>query len=191
MNEGLIPRRYSKALMEYVNPDNATTPDKAAGATRMYELLNRMIHSFDTNPALQRTMANPFVPAADKINLLRTASGLGKSDNDTQFDSLMRLLVTNGRLPMVRDIALAYTDMYRKMMNIVPVQVTTATPFDSETGNRLAELIRRQLGAESLEYTQIVNPDLIGGFTIQAGNRRLDASIADELRQIRLKLLNK
>lgn len=42
-----------------------------------------------------------------------------------------------------------------------------------------------------MEYMSVVNPDLLGGFTVNIGNEKLDASIANELKQLRLNLLSK
>ena len=41
-----------------------------------------------------------------------------------------------------------------------------------------------------MEYSQRVDPDLIGGFVINIDNEQLDASISNELKQLRLKLLS-
>ncbi|MBO8476635.1 MAG: F0F1 ATP synthase subunit delta, partial [Bacteroidetes bacterium] len=38
---------------------------------------------------------------------------------------------------------------------------------------------------------EIVNPSLIGGFTIKVDSLLLDASISNELRNLRLKLLSR
>ena len=42
----------------------------------------------------------------------------------------------------------------------------------------------------SAEYTEAVDSALIGGFTVAIDNERLDASVANELKQLRLKLLS-
>ena len=43
----------------------------------------------------------------------------------------------------------------------------------------------------TLEITQQVDPQLIGGFTVTINDLQLDASVRNELRQLRLHLLNK
>ncbi len=40
-----------------------------------------------------------------------------------------------------------------------------------------------------MEYDFKIDPELIGGFTVNIGSERLDASIKNELKQLRLKLL--
>ena len=42
-----------------------------------------------------------------------------------------------------------------------------------------------------MEYNHRIDPDLIGGFVVNIDNEKLDASVANELKQLRLKLLSK
>ena len=100
MNEGLIPRRYAKALLKFAI-------EKKQDA-RMYELMTNLGHSFETMPALDATMANPFIAADKKEQLLVTASGADKTDS--AYLDFLKLLGQNNRLPMARQIALAYAD---------------------------------------------------------------------------------
>ena len=56
--------------------------------------------------------------------------------------------------------------------------------------DRLKALIERHLNGGTMEYHHRVDPDLIGGFTVTINNEKLDASVADELKQLRIKLLS-
>ena len=40
-----------------------------------------------------------------------------------------------------------------------------------------------------MEYSSVVDPSIIGGFTVAIDNDKLDASIANELKQLKLNLL--
>lgn len=180
MNEGLIPSRYAKALFEFAQEKNADT--------RLYGLMKNLVDSFGAAPQLRQTVANPFVADADKIRLLSTAAGADGSD--PVFADFMRLLVENNRLPVVRDIALAYLRIYREKHHIYLVSVTSAAPMDEADENRLKSLIERHLNGAAMEYSHFVDPDLIGGFVVNINNEKLDASVANELEQLRLKLLS-
>ena len=57
--------------------------------------------------------------------------------------------------------------------------------------DRLRKLIQRHLGSAQMEYRHLIDPDLIGGFVVSIDNEKLDASVANELKQLRLKLLSK
>lgn len=179
MNEGLIPRRYAKALLKFAVEKNA---DK-----RVYALMTTLAHSFAANPGLDSTMANPFIAPGKKEELLVTAAGADAKDE--VYRDFLKLLRSNNRLPLARAIALAYVEDYRKANNIYRVEVTAAMPMDAAGEERLKKLILSHLEGGTMEYDFKVDPDLIGGFTVNVGSERLDASIKNELKQLRLKLL--
>ncbi|MDE5745353.1 MAG: ATP synthase F1 subunit delta [Paramuribaculum sp.] len=181
MNEGLIPKRYAKAIYE-VAAD-------AGKQQRMYELMNALAHAFDIEPDIQKALANPFVPAADKIALINTAAGA--TDSDTEFANFLTILQRNKRFASARAIALAFLTTYRAANNIRVVKVCVAAPLEPAEEQRLKNIIASHLGNATMEYSTEVKPELIGGFTVQSGNERLDASVANELKQLRLNLISK
>lgn len=187
MNQGLIPNRYAKALYEYA--------DEQGCADELRTLMQTLSEAFAAEPSLSRAMGNPFVSRADKEQLLYTASGAAQLDADgaayAMFKRFVTLLGDNNRLALAREIALAYQKIYRDRHNIKLVKVTTAAPMGEAEETRLKQLIQRHLGDATMEYATEVNPDLIGGFTVSIDNEKLDASVANELKQLRLKLLSK
>ena len=180
MNDGLIPRRYAKALYKFAL-------DKGQDTT-MYRLMTELCANFAAQPGLQSTMANPFVTDSAKQQLVTTACGLKKPD--PVLDDFIHLLADNRRLPMLNAIALAYLAIYRQAHDIHEVTVTSAFPLDKATEKRITDVIQQQIGPDgSMEYHSVVNPDIIGGFTMTIDNDKLDASIANELKQLKLNLL--
>ena len=184
MNEGLIPARYAKALYKFALEKGA---DKG-----LYRLMGNLGKSFVDNPTLDTTVANPFVADSDKTALLTTAAA---ADADTPapvkqvLADFLKLLCENRRLPLAGAIARAYCELYRKENRIYRVKIVSAMPLDNEEEQRLKKLISSHLGDASMEYTYSTDPDLIGGFTVDIDNERLDASVKNELKQFRLKLL--
>ncbi|MCM1355710.1 MAG: ATP synthase F1 subunit delta [Staphylococcus sp.] len=179
MNQGLIPSRYAKALFGFAS-------EKADDA-RIYQLMHTLESSFASEPSLQQAVANPFIPAADKVKLLTSAAGA--TTKDEVYARFLQLLVENNRLDAAREIALAYMKIYRSEHHIYLVTVTSAAPMGVAEEDRLKSLIERHLNGGTMEYHHRVDPDLIGGFTVSINNEKLDASVADELKKLRLKLL--
>ncbi len=183
MNEGLIPRRYAKALLAFAC-------DKGDDA-RIYALMQELARSFESQPALQEAVTNPFVSDADKTALIATAAGILPPDKDKVLDDFLQLLIARRRIDQIRAIALAYIDLYRRKNNIYNVTVTSAAKLNDEELDRIKNKVSRHLGPEAtLEFDDAVDPSLIGGFTIKVGNEKLDASIANELQQLRQRLLS-
>lgn len=181
MNEGLIPARYAKALY-LVGCEKHVDKD-------LYDKMKALDHAFETEPKLHEVLANPFISAADKQKLMATA--VGSSSSDTVFSDFLKLLSRNRRLDMARSIANAYVKLYRHEHNIYNVKVVSAAPLSDDDSNRLKNIIGSHLNGGSMEYSTAVDPALIGGFTVNVGNERLDASISNELKQLRLNLISK
>lgn len=181
MNDGLIPRRYAKALLKFAH-------EKGQDKT-LYALMKTLSASFAEQPDLSTVMNNPFIPADSKAKLLMTASGA--SEADSCFVDFIKLLQQNNRIGFAREIALAYLSLYRKANNIHKVDITTAAEFPATEMKRIKDLIEKHVNGAEVEYSEAVDPDLIGGFTIGIDSERLDASIKNELKQMRLKLLSK
>lgn len=180
MDQGLIPRRYAKALFEEGQQRGQNAP--------LYELMQTLTASFAAAPELQQTMSNPFVADADKVKLILTASGAGDKAPGL-FTDFLKLLERNRRVNLIRAIAQAFVDLYRKENHIYAVVVESAAPLSDAVRKRLTDLIGRHIGDGTLECTFNVNPAVIGGFTVKVGNELLDASVRTQLQQIRLSLL--
>lgn len=181
MNEGLIPRRYAKALYEVA----AERGDDG----RVYELAKNLDSQMAHNPALQTVMSNPFVSVADKDKMLETAAGA--TDADRTWSDFLRLLARNKRYAEVRQIAIAYAGIYRQRHNIYPVEVVSAAELTDDETDRLRKLISAHLDGATMEFNTRVDPELIGGFVINIDSERLDASVKNELEQLRFNLLRK
>ncbi len=181
MDKGLIPRRYAKALMKF-----------AAEKGKLEEVYTRMQNiekAFADNKSLQSVIANPFVSAKEKTELVLTAAGVDKTDNNGIIADFVKLLEQNNRMDCLRQTSLAFIDEYRQKNNIYRVDIESAAPLSDPDRQRLTAMIDAHLGGATAEYSFTVNPDLIGGFVVNINNERLDASVRNELKQLRLNLL--
>ena len=180
MNEGLIPHRYAKALYKVAVERGE---DRA-----LYDLCGRLADAFAEEPTIQQTVANPFVSDADKLKLLMTAAGA--TDKDHTYCDFLKLLADNRRIDFAGAVARDYRAIYRFQNNIYRVDVVSTAKLDPSEEERLKKLIENRLDGGKMEYTSSVDPSLIGGFTVNIDNRRLDASVKNQLKQLRLALLN-
>ena len=182
MNEGLIPRRYAKALYEVAS--------ERGQAERLYDMMRALAAASVEQPELVRTLSNPYISNDDKRKLLATAAGADKAD--TTYADMERVLIENHRMGLAADIARAYVDYFRMQRGIYPVTVTSAAPLAAEESKRMRALIQSHIGPDaSMEYSERIDPALIGGFAIDIASERLDASVRNQLEQLRLNLLKK
>ncbi|MDE6650595.1 MAG: F0F1 ATP synthase subunit delta [Muribaculaceae bacterium] len=178
MNEGLIPQRYAKALYKLAV--------ERGNSDKVYLEMKTVADSFADNPGLQKILSNPYVKREDKAKLLISAAGDSVEDD---YRSFVELILNRKRADFAHLMALAYCDLYRKEHKIARVRIITATKLDDTMMQKLRDVVEKAYPGMTLEFTYEVNPDLIGGFVIDVDDQRLDASISNEIEQLRLKLL--
>ncbi|MCH5228116.1 MAG: F0F1 ATP synthase subunit delta [Muribaculaceae bacterium] len=178
MDNGLIPRRYAKALYKFALEKGETK--------RIYDLSKRVIEAFRENPDLQKVLSNPFISDEDKEKLLVTAAG----QKDEIFDKFILLILAQKRVEYAQAMMLAYRDIYRKENHISQAKITTAVKLDDSTMKKLRKLVTDAFKDSELEFSEAIDPALIGGFVIDVDSVRMDASLSNELEQLRQTLLS-
>ena len=180
MNDGLIPQRYAKALYKFAIENGKSEV--------VYEEMKVVVSSFEANPDLLKVLANPYVSKDDKGNLLLAAAG---DKREEAYENFVKLILENKRERYAYHCALAYRQIYRKENNISQVEVVTAAKLGDDELNKICNLVQESYKGKTLEFTYTINPDIIGGFIINVDSIRMDASISNEIEQLRLNLLSR
>lgn len=178
MNDGLIPQRYAKALYKFA--------DEKGNTTAVYNEMKAVVAAFESHPALQRVLSNPFVSREKKEQLLVTAAG-DAVEND--YRAFVKLILRANREEFAHSMALAYRSIYRRVNRIAQVTVTTAVELSEAELSKIKAVAQKSFKDVTLEFGHRVDSDIIGGFVIDVDSQRLDASISSELEQLRQNLL--
>jgi F-type H+-transporting ATPase subunit delta len=131
----------------------------------------------------------------DFVNLLRspiirndvkkkilTAVTDGKiSELTAAFNSL---LVTKNRERYLPEIVSAFIASYKEHKNIQTIHLTTASQVSDVVKQAIVNQVKKSGGFEQVELEEKINPDIIGGFVLQIGDKLVDASIAYDLKAI-------
>ncbi|MBQ5775738.1 MAG: F0F1 ATP synthase subunit delta [Bacteroidaceae bacterium] len=179
MKEGLIPRRYAKALYKYAQEHQCTQ--------QVYTDAQRIEEVFATHPTLSKALGNPAISTTEKEQLLVMASGNEAHQAILRF---INLVILNHRESFFRATMLSYQEIYRQENNIARVTIITASAMCDDIMERIKGLLMKQLNKQ-LEFVYKIDPTLIGGFVLRVDSMQLDASIQNELKKLRVKLLNK
>ncbi|MGN0186713.1 MAG: F0F1 ATP synthase subunit delta [Paludibacteraceae bacterium] len=173
MNSGMISVRYAKALLACAEEQRE---DK-----RIFDMMSTLADNFVAHSELTAVLKNPTLSEQQKKQLIIAAAG--NADNSL-FDRFVDLLLHNKRTDVLQRIALDYCDLYLKDSKICVGRVTTATPLDAKTDRHIREFLKKWSGRD-VELNTKTNPELLGGFVLDVGDKRLDASIAGQLRRIK------
>ena len=98
--------------------------------------------------------------------------------------SFNRLLITKGRESNLPEISKAFITAYKVKKNIQTIELTTASPISDVVRNAIIEQVKKSAGFQNIELEEKVDPELIGGFVLLAGDKLVDASVIYDLRTI-------
>ncbi|MBE3597018.1 MAG: ATP synthase F1 subunit delta [Hydrogenibacillus sp.] len=170
-----LSRRYARALFR------ALSDGASRRAAR--ERLSALVEWIAKTKEAEALLRHPLVKAEDKLALLKTALG----DADPRLVAFVELLVDRGRVEALPEVYQAFSDEVLKGEGVVHIDVRAARPLD----DRLRDRIRRAFlarGYKTVELTETVDPSLIGGFVLKAGDLWIDSSMRNALHRLREKL---
>jgi F-type H+-transporting ATPase subunit delta len=122
------------------------------------------------------------ISESEKLSIVRSAAG---GDVSAEFDKFINLVFTNKREHLLRYIAVMYRHLYQKNNNIGICNLVTAVPISDEIEKNIIQLISEKTHRK-VELNKSVNPEILGGFVFELNYNRLDASVASQLKRIRL-----
>jgi len=145
-------------------------------------------------------LANLATVVADaQIADMLTSPDLGKEDKgrlvlevlgdklDGKQQNLVRLMAENGRLGLMADVRDQFEIARAQAENKIEAEVVSAFELTSEQTEQLASTLKNKLGCD-ITLTTSVDPSLIGGVVVKAGDTIIDASMKSQLDSLALSL---
>lgn len=133
------------------------------------------------NDDLQTMLKSPVIKAADKKKVL---NALFTDKVNAISLGLFNLLEENKRMVMLEPIASQYTIIYDYLKSMNIAKVTTAVPLTKDLEEKVLNKIIELTGNKtSIENS--IDPSILGGFIIRVGDMQYDASISNNLNELR------
>jgi F-type H+-transporting ATPase subunit delta len=129
-------------------------------------------------------LRNPQLDSRDKENLLEQLVG----DADELVRNFLKLTAEKGRIGEIEEIAGELDRLVAVEERRLNVELTTAYELSEEEARGIVQQIEKATG-RTVEATRKVDPSLIGGFVLQAGSMRVDASIRGRINGLREELV--
>ncbi len=166
--------RYAKSLLELSVEQNNF--DKVA--VNMQE-----IASATSNREFLLLINSPIVSVDKKISIFDTLF----PNFEELSKKFIHLITKNRREYLLAAIAESYLKILKEQNGITEVTLTSASPLDEATKTLILSKIK-SLTKDKVEVIDKVDESLIGGFTIQIEDQKVDASVANQLRIIKQRL---
>jgi F-type H+-transporting ATPase subunit delta len=131
-------------------------------------------------------LLNPVAPLPLKVETVR-AIGV-RAGLTATTSKLLVILAEHDALAQLPALAVFYRVRLLERRNIVPAEVTTATPLPAD---RVAALARRlgEVTGKQVLLSARVDPSIIGGVVAKVGSTVYDGSITTQLARMRQKLV--
>ncbi|MCM8511982.1 F0F1 ATP synthase subunit delta [Acinetobacter bereziniae] len=171
-----LARPYAKAAFAYASEQNATEAWSNA-----LQLLSAAVQ----DEAFSAYLNRPELTPAEQVGLFAKVLGNEQTEAVSNF---LTLLADNGRLALLPEIDTEFEQLKSQNNNTVDVVIESAFPLDSVQEQKLAHALEKRLNS-AVKITVEVNPALIAGVVIRAGDQVIDDSALSKLEKMRTRLL--
>jgi len=174
-----IARVYAEALYGAAAPKGQVAD--------VIEQLDSLIHDvLHGNPEVNALIVGNAVGRTVKEEVIRKAFG-GASE---LFLNFLLVLNHHDRLDLLRPILSGLRQIDDEKQNRVRVHVTSAVPLPDDQRDNLAAQLRDMLRAEP-KLDLRVDPDLLGGLVVRAGDYVYDSSVRTRLKNVQKELIER
>jgi F-type H+-transporting ATPase subunit delta len=167
--------RYAKALLELAiekNRIDQVTSD-----------ISTLLQANNEAKEFQLFLDSPVINAEKKNSIFKVL--FPKFDEITTL--FIELITKNGREAMIPQIADSFEAQLKAHKGIVPVTLISANALDSKTKETIIAKVQSTITG-ILEVTEQIDASLIGGFVVKIGDNRIDASVANQLENLKQRL---
>jgi len=167
--------RYAKALLELAIEQNkleAISND-----------MNAIIAANEETRDFQLFLSSPLIQAEKKVSIFNQLF-----DYFEELSlSFVSLITKNGRENILVEIAASFQDQVKAYKGIVPVTLVSSKKLDETTVNAILAKVKPAVKGE-IELTEKIDEEILGGFVAKIGNTQVDASVANQLKNLKQRL---
>jgi F-type H+-transporting ATPase subunit delta len=169
MNGSKVAIRYAKAVLQQANDSNM--------ASQMFADMESVDATIAGSKELRLMLKSPIV----KLNEKKEALNKIFSGESNITMGLISVLIENKRTSYLGDIAKSYIHLYNEAQGVKVAKVTTAVALTPELEVQILAKIKELTGSNSVTIDNDVDASIIGGFILRVGDLQYNASIANNL----------
>jgi len=171
INTQTLARPYAKAAFEFAS---------ASGRAEAWSAMLNLAAVAVEVPEVAALLNDPRLTRESKVEaLVRLFAG----DIDEAFRNFVLTLGENDRLAVLPTVRALFDELKAEAEKTLDAQVETAYELSNEQLQSLAAVLSKRLD-RTVNLQQAVNPALIGGVVIRAGDVVVDGSVRGKLSQL-------
>jgi F-type H+-transporting ATPase subunit delta len=168
-----VAEPYAEAILEL-----ATSTSSLKETTNDMNIVSQFLANSED---LKKFLNNPLITREVKKNIIKDILSEQIGEKTLQF---LLLLVDRSRISLLEEIAQKFLELSYKQESIEIAKVTSSIQLSAEQQQKIADKLKIITGAKQIKLALKVDPQLIGGFTVEIGSKLIDTSIRGQLRQI-------
>ena len=166
-----LARPYAKAAFEMARAGN-----DLAGWDDMLTLAGAIA----AEESVAGLLESPHVGATRVVTLLADIGGERFTEKFRDFISVMG---SNNRLPLLPEITVLYHRLRQEEEKRLHVRVVSAVPLEEDQSSRIRDALAKRFERE-IELESEIDPGVLGGAVIYAGDQVIDGSLLGRLRKL-------
>ncbi|WP_206916993.1 ATP synthase F1 subunit delta [Alicyclobacillus suci] len=177
MLSGAVINRYARGLLAYAKAHDVTDALDAQ--------LGELGRALAASAELKALLANPVLTQEMKLS---TIDKLFAGELRSDLRNFIALLLERQRGRYVSAIAERYHELVDELKGRLEVEIEAAQPLSEAQIEAIVARLSQSYG-KAIHPVVRINPALLAGYRIQVGNRVLDATTQNQLRQFRSRLV--
>lgn len=166
-----LARPYAKAAFELAQDDRALA---------RWDLMLELGCAMVSEESLADLLTNPEVDRKTVVGLMVDVAG---EDFDEPFKRFLGVLADNDRLPLLPQVWELFREFREEAENRLFVRVVSAVALDDDQSARMKDALARRYERE-IELENEVDPGVIGGAIVYAGDQVIDGSLRGRLNKL-------
>jgi len=172
-----LARPYAKAAFQLAREQSAL---------QSWDEMLHLAASMADDETVARLIENPEVSASQALELISDAGG---ANFDERFRGYLSVLADNGRLPLLAEITSIYEQLRQAAEHRLVARVVSAVQLDEDERERMQRALSKRYDAD-IELENEIDPAVIGGAVIYAGDEVIDGSLRGRLRKLEQSLVS-
>lgn len=172
-----LARPYAKAAFELARAENGLPA---------WDGMLGLAASIAGDETVSRLLQSPHVSAKQALGLFADAAG---DSFDDRFRDFLSVLAENGRLPLLPEIKVIYGHLRQEAERRLVARVVSAIGLSDDQSERMKRALSRRFDAD-VELENEIDPSVIGGAVIYAGDEVIDGSLRGRLRKLEQSLVS-
>ena len=168
-------KRYVQAVVELAR-------EKGSFDTWQRDLAK--LDSLVSDEEVRTYLENPSIQSSAKVRAVDAVL----QDAEPEVRNLLHMLIERRKVDLIPEIVRRFDEAVLAERGIALVDVTTADPLNDAGKDLVKRELSRLLGKD-IELRLHTDPEIIGGFVARAGDQVIDASVLQQLRRLRTRLV--